>query len=148
MLSRLFSPFVAGRAAFGLLAVRLVFGLALVLHGWPKAQKPFSWMGPDSPVPGFLQGLATLSEFGGGLALIVGLLTPVACFGILCTMATAYVMVLRPKGLPFVAGGGPSFENLAFIATVALALLVAGPGALSLDALLFGRGRAGDRYSR
>ncbi len=139
MIPRLFGPFVVGRPAFGLLVVRFVFGLALALHGWPKIQKPFSWMGADSPVPGLFQFLAALSEFGGGLALIVGLLTPLACLGILCTMGTAYFMVLRPKGLPFVSNGGGSYETAAFIAVVALGLIVAGPGALSLDALLFGR---------
>ena len=34
---------------------------------------PFGWMGPEAPVPGFLQGMAVLAEFGGGLALILGI---------------------------------------------------------------------------
>ena len=139
MISRLFGPFVVGRPAFGLLLVRVVFGLALALHGWPKAQHPTSWMGPNAPVPGFFQFLAALSEFGGGLALIVGLLTPLACLGILCTMGTAFAMVHLPKGNPFVSNSGASYETVAFIAVVALALIVAGPGALSLDAMIFGR---------
>ena len=140
MISRLFGPFVVGRPALGLLLVRVVFGLALALHGWPKAQHPTAWMGPDAPVPGFLQFLAALSEFGGGLALIFGLLTPLACLGILCTMVTAFAMVHFPKGNPFVVNAlAPSYETVAFFAVVALALIVAGPGALSLDAMIFGR---------
>ena len=139
MISRLFGPFASGRPALGLLLIRLVFGSALALHGWPKAHHPASWMGAESPVPAFFQFLAALSEFGGGLSLIAGLLTPLACFGILCTMGTAFAMVHLPKGNPFVANGGPSYETVAFFAVVALGLIVAGPGALSLDALIFGR---------
>ena len=144
MISRLFGPFVVGRPALGLLLVRLVFGLALVLHGLGKIQNPFHWMdGMPGAAPGIFQGLAALSEFGGGLALIFGLLTPLACLGILSTMAVAFAKVHGPKGNPFVSNGGPSYETVAFIAVVALALIVAGPGALSLDALIFGR--RGDR---
>lgn len=147
MFHRLFGPFVVGRAALGLLVIRLVFGAALALHGLPKIQKPFSWMPPESPVPGFLQALAALSEFGGGLALIVGLLTPLACLGILCTMATAYYLVHLPAQNPFVSNNPtqPAFELAAAFFAVALGLLISGPGVLSLDALLFGR-RPTDRY--
>ena len=140
MLSRLFGPFVVGRPALGLLLVRLVFGGALVLHGLGKIQNPFHWMDRmPAPAPGIFQGLAALSEFGGGLALIVGLLTPLACLGIISTMVVAFAKVHLPAGNPFVANGGASFETVAFFAVVALALLVSGPGALSLDARLFGR---------
>ena len=79
-MSRLFGPFITGPGAVGLLVLRLVAGSALMLHGWPKIQNPFGWMPPQSPVPGILQALAALSEFGGGLALILGLLTPIAAF--------------------------------------------------------------------
>jgi hypothetical protein len=34
----------------GLLLLRLVVGVAFVLHGWPKIQNPFGWMGPESPI--------------------------------------------------------------------------------------------------
>ena len=57
----------------GLLLPRLVMGAAFVLHGWPKIQNPFGWMGPEAPFPVILIALAALAEFGGGLALIVGL---------------------------------------------------------------------------
>ena len=140
MISRLFGPFVIGRPAFGLLLVRIVFGAALMLHGLDKIQNPFHWMDRmPGPAPGIFQGLAALSEFGGGLALILGLLTPLACLGIISTMVVAFLKVHLPAGHPFVAGGPASFETVAFFAVVALALLVSGPGALSLDAWLFGR---------
>jgi putative oxidoreductase len=49
-------------------------GTAFLFHGWSKIQNPFGWMGPQSCMPGILLALAALSEFGGGLALIVGFL--------------------------------------------------------------------------
>lgn len=55
----------------GLLALRLVVGAAFLFHGWPKIQHPFDWMGPEASVPAIFQALAALSEFGGGLALLL-----------------------------------------------------------------------------
>jgi putative oxidoreductase len=139
-LKKLFGSFVGGRAALGLLIVRFVAGLALMFHGWGKIQQPFSWMPPEAPIPGFLQFLAALSEFGGGLALIIGLLTPIAALGIACTMAFATFGVHMASGHPFVAtGGGPSYELAAIYLASALLIILAGPGKYSLDALLFGK---------
>ena len=76
-------------ANIGLLLLRLVVGLAFMMHGWGKIQDPFNWMGPQAPTPGILQALAALSEFGGGLAWILGAVVPLASLGIFCTMAFA-----------------------------------------------------------
>lgn len=109
-----------------------------MFHGWPKIQNPFSWMGPDAPVPGILQGMAALAEFGGGLGIILGLLTPIAAFGIICVMLTAIFMVHIPKGDVFVGGGpGGSYELPALYFAAISAILMLGPGKFSLDALLF-----------
>jgi len=64
-----------------LLLLRIVSGCAFAIHGWGKIQDPFHWMGSESSIPGVLQGLAALSEFGGGLAWAVGLLTRLAALG-------------------------------------------------------------------
>ncbi|MCI0524569.1 MAG: DoxX family protein [Acidobacteria bacterium] len=139
-MNRFFGEFVGGRGALGLLIVRVIFGLGIMQHGWSKIQKPFTWMGPDSPVPGFLQALAALSEFGGGIALILGLLTPIAMFGLACTMLTAILMVHVKAGDPFVArGGGRSYELAALYLGFAVMMILTGPGKLSIDARLFGR---------
>ncbi|HEY9787804.1 MAG TPA: DoxX family protein [Candidatus Obscuribacterales bacterium] len=139
-MQRLFSGFIGNKGATGLLVLRVVAGLALMFHGWPKIQNPFNWMGSDSWAPGFLQGLAALCEFGGGFLLILGLLTPLACFGIACVMATAILSVHLPKGDPFVAlpgTGRGSYELALNYFAVAVALMLAGPGIFSLDAWLF-----------
>jgi putative oxidoreductase len=148
IMHKIFGPFVAGRGAIGLLIIRIGFGIGLVEHGWMKIQHPFSWMGPAAPIPGWLLSLAALSEFGGGLAMIVGLLTPLAMLGILCTMGYAMLHVHFPKHQPYVnPTGGPSFELAGHYFIVALGLLIGGPGALSVDAFLFNRPAATTAYT-
>ena len=140
---RLFPVFLGGPGAVGLLVLRLVAGTAMMFHGWPKIQHATSWMGPKASVPGVFQALAALAEFGGGLCWVLGLLTPLASFLILCNMAVALGMVHLPQGHPFVASqpGGPSYEPALGYLAIAVALLLIGPGKLSLDSWLFGRGR-------
>jgi putative oxidoreductase len=127
-------------ASIGLLALRVVIGVAFMFHGWGKIQAPFSWMPPGAPVPGFLQALAALSEFGGGLAWILGLLTPLASLGIAATMVVAVLMHVS-NGDPFFAMGGPAYESAAVYLGISLALLLVGPGRLSVDAAVFGTKR-------
>ena len=137
-MSRLFPAFVTGRGAVALLLLRLLSGVALMHHGWGKIQNPFHWMDKaDAPAPAVFQALAALSEWGGGLALVAGLLTPVAAFGIACTMAVAVATHLG-KGQPFIGQGG-SWELAGVYLVNALTLLLLGPGALSVDARLFNK---------
>lgn len=93
--SKLYSTLFAYRnidafSSKGILVLRAIAGFGLVLHGLPKLMAPASWMG--DAVPSFLQFLATLSEFGGGLALLLGLLTPLASMGAFITMLTGVVL--------------------------------------------------------
>lgn len=133
---------VPANSMFGdisLLLIRVVAGLAFMLHGWGKIQNPFGWMGPDAFAPGLFQALAALSEFGGGLALIAGLLTPIASLGIACTMAVAVYFHAVMRGDPFVVkGGGASWELAAIYFAIAVLLIATGPGRFSLDRLIFG----------
>lgn len=122
----------------GFLVLRLVMGLGFVLHGWPKIQDPFGWMGPEAAMPGILQALAAVAEFGGGFALIAGLLTRLASLGIACVMIVAIGMVHVPRGDPFVGRPGePSYELAAVYLACAILFLLSGPGRVSLDALFF-----------
>jgi len=113
----------SNRISTALLLVRLVMGVAFILHGYAKITNAFGWMGPDAPVPGALQALAALSEFGGGIALILGLLTPLASLGLIVTMAVA-VFFHVSKGDPMVQGYEPALVYLA----LALLFFLAGPG--------------------
>lgn len=126
-----------GWPSFGLLVLRLVAGAAFILHGWPKIQNPTGWMGPDGP-PALLQAASALAEFGGGIALILGLLTPVAAAALAVNMAFALFIAHFPKGQPFVGGGaGGSFELPLLYFAVMVMLFFVGPGRFSLDAALW-----------
>lgn len=121
-----------------LLLLRLVAGLAFIFHGWGKIQSPMGWMGPEAPVPGIFQALAAISEFGGGICWILGLLTPIASAGILCTMVVAVSMHKFVMGDPFVSMGGSSYELAAAYLCIAVVLLAMGPGKFSADTKIFG----------
>jgi putative oxidoreductase len=125
-------------ASTALLLLRLVTGVAFMLHGWGKIQNPFGWMPPESGIPGIFQALAALSEFGGGLAWILGLLTPLASLGLVITMAVAASFHAFMRGDPFVSQGGPSYELAAVYLCIALVLMAAGPGRFALDRFVFG----------
>lgn len=124
-----------------LLLLRLVVGIAFLYHGWGKIQSPFSWMPPEAPIPGFLQFLAAISEFGGGLALILGLLTPLAMVGLTITMAVATMMHAFVMKDPFVntTGQGGSFEPALGYLVIAILVLAMGPGKFSADNKIFGQ---------
>lgn len=126
-------------ASWALLFLRLIVGVAFIFHGWGKIQNPFAWMPPEAPVPGIFQFLAALSEFGGGIALIIGFLTPLASFGLGCTMAVATFMHMIVRGDPFVAkGGGASYELALVFLGIAILFFIMGPGKFSLDNKIFG----------
>lgn len=132
-------------ASTALLLIRLIVGLAFVFHGWGKIQHPFSWMPPQAPVhmPGFFQFLAAISEFGGGMAWVFGLLTPIASLGIGSTMTVAVYMHMIVRRDPFVSStGGTSYELALVYLGMAILMLAFGPGKASLDAKVFGKRNA------
>lgn len=87
--------------------------------------------GPAATLP-FLAGLAAVAS---GVALLVGFLTPVA--GGLVTLGQ---ICLALSWLPLLPAN-PFEAKLVtvFVAVVSIAIILLGPGALSLDARLFGR---------
>lgn len=129
--------------ALGLLILRVVIGGILVGHG---AQKLFGWWGGPGMTgwkgamtrmrirpPVLWAWTSALAESLGGVAMILGLLTPLASFAIIGSMLVAVSLVHWPRGF-WVNKGGYEF-NLSIIAG-SLALALAGPGTYSLDALL------------
>jgi putative oxidoreductase len=129
--------------ALGLLILRLVVGLTIAAHG---AQKLFGWWGGPG-MTGWTQSVrrlrirpaqpwawvAALSEFGGGLLLALGLLSPLGSLAIAGAMLVAIATVHLPKGF-WVTKGGFEF-NLTLIGAAA-ALALTGPGPYSLDSAL------------
>ena len=144
-----FGPFFTGRAAVGVLIIRVFFGWGLVLHGYQKYTHggPFHW-GDALGIPSFWQSMAFLGEFAGGAGLMVGLLTPLAALGITVTMIVAFLKVHLPAHEVYVhMEGGPNYEVAAHYLIVGAGVLVSGPGALSLDRLIFGRRARTNRYA-
>jgi len=141
-MSRLYPEFLGGARGVALLFLRLVAGIAFMIHGWPKIQHPMAWMPPEAPIPGALQLAAAVAEFGGGLCWVIGALTPFASFLILCTMAFATFAVHVGQHHPFVAEkpGGPSYESALGYLAISVLFLLVGPGRLSVDSALFGKG--------
>ena len=136
-------------ASTSLLIVRVVLGIIFFAHG---AQKVFGWFGGPGlrgviayfrqslGVPAPLTVLAALTECFGGLVMIVGLLVRPAAVGLIIVMLVAIATVHWRNGFflnwSLEPGKGHGFEmNLALIG-MALAVLVGGAGAVSLDRLI------------
>jgi putative oxidoreductase len=123
-----------------MLVLRVVVGGLFAAHG---AQKLFGSLGGHG-IAGtgqFFEGLglrpgerharlAGLGEFGGGLLLILGLLTPLGAAAVIGVMTVAILTVHAPKGWQATEGG---YEYNVVLAAVAFALAAAGPGAWSID---------------
>ena len=74
------------------------------------------------------------------MAWILGLLTPLASFGLACTMAVAVWMHAVVRGDPFVPSGpGGSYELASIYLGIAILLLLSGPGRFSMDRAVFGK---------
>lgn len=127
----------------GLLVVRVVLGAIMAAHG---AQKLLGWFGGHgiAGTGGWLESMgfrharlhATvngLAEFGGGILLIVGLLTPLGGAAVAGVMFVAIATVHWANGF-FNSSGGYEF-NLLIVAT-AIGLATTGPGEISVDHLI------------
>lgn len=133
-----------------LLVLRIALGVVVLPHG---LQKVFGWFGgwgiegtlgwfASIGIPAFLGILAIAADFAGALALIAGVGTRIAAFGIGVNMIVAALVVHRSNGF-FMnwagnqAGEGYEFHILA--AAMALVLVLGGAGKWSIDRALASR---------
>jgi putative oxidoreductase len=130
----------AGATDAALLALRLTTGGLLAGHGAQKLWGAFGGYGVEGTA-GWLESLglkpgktwayaAGLGEFLGGASMALGLLTPLGSIGAFGPMITAWLVAHRGKPIWVTAGGAElPLTNMA----VQTALILAGPGAYSLD---------------
>ena len=125
---------------FGLLVLRVGIGLTFVLvHGLPKVMGGVStWAGLGGAfnrllgfvfIPTFWGFMAMLSEFGGGMCLMAGVLFRPACGFMLFTLVIAVASIIR---------GGYGFDSASQpveLGLVLLGLIFAGPGRFTLPNL-------------
>lgn len=140
MKQKLFSiPLNPSRIDIALLLIRIVAGLSFAFYGSFKIKDPLHWMGADSGYHSFFQFIAAVSEFCGGIAWILGFLTPLASFGIICMMSVATWSHLVTNGDPFVSfSGGASYDHALLFLVIAVLFLLNGPGRFSIDRIVFG----------
>jgi putative oxidoreductase len=135
------------------LLLRLLVGGLFIGHG---TQKLFGWFGGGGldTTAGFFENLglrpgrrnaiaAGASEAGGGAALALGLATPIAGSVLIGTMLTAIHRVHFKNG-PWISNGG--YEYNAVLIAAVMAIVEAGPGALSVDCLV-GSDRSGPGWA-
>lgn len=127
------------RLSLGLAVLRVVVGVVFLVHGYQKLFQMgipgvtgfFTQIG--APLPQLTAPLVSVLEFGGGLALILGLLTPVVAALLAADMLGAMLLVHLPNGFNATDGG---YEFVLTLLGAALALALTGPGAYALDRML------------
>ena len=127
------------------LLLRLTLGAVFFPHG---AQKVLGWFGGYGfagtmgfftgtlHVPALFAFLAIMAEFAGSIALIFGLFTRVAAFGIAANMVVAIAMVHSQFGFFMNWTGaqkGEGFEYHLLVIAIAAALILRGGGKFSAD---------------
>ena len=132
------------RVDTGLLILRIVIGIVFLMHGGQKlfvyglagVSGAFGQMG--IPMPGITGPLTAIVEFLAGGALVIGLLTRLAAFGLAIDMLGA-ILFVHMKGGFFMPTG---YEFALTLLGANIALAVAGAGYYSIDRIIAER-RAG-----
>ena len=131
----------SSRVDLALTVLRVVAGIVFAAHGAQKifvygfagVAGSFGQMGV--PMAGIVGPAVALIEFFGGLALVAGLFTRLASFGLAAVMLGAMSLVHLANG--FFSPDGVEFSLTLFAAATALA--IAGAGRFSLDHMLAAR---------
>jgi putative oxidoreductase len=118
----------------GLLILRFGLGVVFVAHGAQKTLGLFGGPGlagtasamAKMGIPIGMAYVASFTELLGGFAVLLGALTRLAALGLLVTMLVAMYQTAAVLGGGFFAPKGIEFPLS--LSTIALALIVAGPG--------------------
>lgn len=124
---------------FGLLILRVWVGVVMLAHGirhvfgGGKIAGTGRWFASLGMRPGIVHAwLASLTEVGAGVALVLGLLTPLGAAGVVGTMLVAFVTNHFKNGF-FIFYKGEGYEYVMTLAVAGLALSALGAGQWSVD---------------
>ncbi|HET9609983.1 MAG TPA: DoxX family protein [Acidimicrobiales bacterium] len=122
-----------------LLVLRCGVGAVMLAHGvnhiagGGKIEGTARWFESLGMRPGIVHAwLASLTEVAGGVALVLGLLTPLGGAAVIGIMSVAFVTNHRGNGF-FIFRPGEGWEYVMTLAITGLVLAVVGPGEWSLD---------------
>lgn len=122
-----------------LLGLRLILGGVMLAHGinhiigGGKIAGTGRWFASLGMKPGILHAwLASLTEIGGGILLVLGLLTPLGCAAVIGVMVVALITNHRKNGF-FIFRPGEGYEYVLTLTVVAFCLAMLGAGEWSLD---------------
>ena len=124
--------------SYGVALLRLIVGVVFIMHGGQKlcvhglAGTSEGFAGAGVPLASLTAPLVTFVELLGGLALVLGVLTPIVAALLAVVMLGATLMVHLQAG--FFLPNGYEFSLTLLAAAVAIAL--SGPGAFAVDNLL------------
>jgi putative oxidoreductase len=121
------------------LAVRVIAGIIMLVHGWQKLTE----MGPGNfggqmvaglgvPLPVFMGYVVTFLEIIGGILLIIGFLSRLVALLLTIDLVVAILLVKANVGFLSGSSGTGAELDLALIACF-LVILFAGPGRVSVD---------------
>ncbi|HWB66354.1 MAG TPA: DoxX family protein [Mycobacteriales bacterium] len=134
------APYASIRGVnYATLFLRAALGITMLAHGynhaWGGGKLPGTarWFESIGIRPGRLHALlATATELGAGVLLILGLLTPLAAAGVIGVMLVALIANHLKNGF-FIFRPGEGYEYVLFITLASFALAALGGGKISLD---------------
>ncbi len=122
------------------LALRLALGVIFIAHGYPKLKNvkgTAQWLAASGFKPGRFWALVLgFSEFFGGFALLIGILSRLAAAALIISMFVATFLKIFKWKTPFTAMDKMGWEFDVLILAGLVALFLLGSGALSIDQLL------------
>jgi putative oxidoreductase len=129
----------ASAADASILVFRIALGIVFLAHGYHhifgggKIAGTARWFETLGMRPGVLHAwTASLTELGAGTLLVLGLATPLACAGVIGTMAVAWITNHRRNGF-FIFRPGEGYEYVMTLSLAAVALAGIGAGEWSFD---------------
>ena len=125
-----------GSTDLALLVLRVVFGICVFKHGWGKVHH-IEDLDKFWKVPVPLAWVVAFIQIAGAASLILGLLTVPFAIALVVVHAVATQKLITMAGEPFVAPSRHSWSIGLLYTLIPLAIAIAGPGAWSLDAMLF-----------